>query len=177
MDRTACTEPQCLYSRAIPLLLLWTVRPVQSLSVCTVELYLYSSYGPYGLYRASVSVQGCTLKNMQHWQEVGQGTSPYGIQAHENRGRMIYNCHIESTTGAATSSRCLYTHGKGPRHILNRNVTQHYCHSESTVGDTPLSDGPRIYKKDEEPPPNFGCQKGDTKGQFHTAGPQYWSDV
>jgi len=27
----------------------------------TVELYLYSPYGPYGLYRASVPVQGCTL--------------------------------------------------------------------------------------------------------------------
>ena len=26
-----------------------------------VELYLYSAYGPYGLYRASVPVQGCTL--------------------------------------------------------------------------------------------------------------------
>jgi len=26
-----------------------------------LELYLYSSYGPYGLYRASVPVQGCTL--------------------------------------------------------------------------------------------------------------------
>jgi len=26
-----------------------------------VELYLYSSYGPYGLYRASVPVLGCTL--------------------------------------------------------------------------------------------------------------------
>ena len=34
MDRTACTEPQCLYSTAIPLLPLWTVRPVQSLSAC-----------------------------------------------------------------------------------------------------------------------------------------------
>ena len=30
MGRTACTEPQCLYSRAIPLLPLWTVRSVQS---------------------------------------------------------------------------------------------------------------------------------------------------
>ena len=57
MGRTACTEPQCLYSRAIPLFPLWTVRPVQSLSACTVELYLYSPYGPYGLYRASVPVQ------------------------------------------------------------------------------------------------------------------------
>ena len=79
IGRTACTEPQCLYSIAIPLLPLWAVRPiesltactvqlylysplwavwpVQSLSACTVELYLYSPYGPYGLYRASVPVQ------------------------------------------------------------------------------------------------------------------------
>jgi len=57
MGCTACTEPQCLYSTAIPLLPLWAVRPVQSLSVCTVELYLYSPYGLYSLYRASVPVQ------------------------------------------------------------------------------------------------------------------------
>jgi len=57
MCRTACTEPQCLYSRAKPLLPLCAVRPVQSLSVCTVDLYLYSPYVPYGLYRASVPVQ------------------------------------------------------------------------------------------------------------------------
>ena len=61
MDRTVCTECQCLYSTAIPLLPLWGVRPVQSLSACTVQLYLYSTHGPYGLYRASVPVQGCTL--------------------------------------------------------------------------------------------------------------------
>ena len=42
VGRTACTETQCLYSRAIPLLPLWAVRPVQSLSACTVQLYLYS---------------------------------------------------------------------------------------------------------------------------------------
>ena len=40
-----------------PLLPLWAVRPVQSLSACTVGLYLSSPYGPYGLYRASVPVQ------------------------------------------------------------------------------------------------------------------------
>ena len=78
MDRTACTEPQCLYSIAIPLLPLWavqpllpsvpvqysynstplwTVRPLQRLSACTVELYLYSPYRPHCLYRASVPVQ------------------------------------------------------------------------------------------------------------------------
>ena len=48
MGRTACTEPQCLYKDVIYLYL-------------TVELYLYSPCGPYGLYRASVPVQGCTL--------------------------------------------------------------------------------------------------------------------
>jgi len=40
MDRAPCTEPQCLYSRAIPLLPLWAVWSVQSLSACTVYLYL-----------------------------------------------------------------------------------------------------------------------------------------
>ena len=43
MDRTACTEPQCLYSTAITLLPLWAVRPVHSLSACTVQIYLYAS--------------------------------------------------------------------------------------------------------------------------------------
>ena len=57
MGHKACTEAQCLYSTAIPLLPLWAVRSVQSLSACTVELYLYSPYGPYSLYRASVPVQ------------------------------------------------------------------------------------------------------------------------
>ena len=51
---TACTEPQCLYSTSIPLLPLWAVRPVQSLSACTVHLYLYSPYGPYGLYSTAI---------------------------------------------------------------------------------------------------------------------------
>jgi len=44
IGRTACTEPQGLYKGALYL-----------------YLYLYSPYGPYGLYRASVPVQGCTL--------------------------------------------------------------------------------------------------------------------
>ena len=56
-----CTEPQCLYSKAIHLLPLWAVLPVQSLSACTVELYLYFPYGLYCLYRASVPLQECTL--------------------------------------------------------------------------------------------------------------------
>jgi len=57
MGRTVCTEPQCLYSTAIPLLPLWTVLSVHSLSACTVQLYLYSPYRPYSLYRALVPVQ------------------------------------------------------------------------------------------------------------------------
>ena len=57
MGRTACTEPQCLYSRAIPLPPLFAVLLVQSLSAFTVQLYLFSPYGPYGLYKASVPVQ------------------------------------------------------------------------------------------------------------------------
>ena len=48
MCRTACTEPQSLYKGALYIYL-------------TVELYLYSPYVPYGLYSASVPVQGFTL--------------------------------------------------------------------------------------------------------------------
>ena len=44
MDRTGSTDPQCLYNGALYL-----------------YLYLYYPYGPYGLYRASVPVQGCTI--------------------------------------------------------------------------------------------------------------------
>jgi hypothetical protein len=57
MGQTSCTEPQCLYSTAILLLPLGVVRPVECLRACTVDLYIYSPYGPYGLYRASVPVQ------------------------------------------------------------------------------------------------------------------------
>jgi len=57
MGRRACTEPQCLYSTATLLLLLWAVGRVQNLSACIVQQYLYSPYGPYGLYRISVPVQ------------------------------------------------------------------------------------------------------------------------
>ena len=44
MSRTACTESQCMYKGALYL-----------------YLYLYSPYEAYGLYRASVHVQQCTL--------------------------------------------------------------------------------------------------------------------
>jgi hypothetical protein len=57
MDRTEFTEPQCLYSTAKPPLSLWTVLPLQSLCVCTENLYCYSTYGPHSLNGASVPVQ------------------------------------------------------------------------------------------------------------------------
>jgi len=44
MGRTACTEPQCLYSTAIPLPPLWAVRPVQSLSACTRVHFTFSFF-------------------------------------------------------------------------------------------------------------------------------------
>ena len=44
-------------SRTKPLLPLWAVQAVQNLSACTVQLYLYSPYGPYCLYRALLPAQ------------------------------------------------------------------------------------------------------------------------
>ena len=66
MDRTACTEPQCL-TRVTFTFTYTCIRPM-SHTACTEPqclykgalyfyLYLYSPYGPYGLYRASVPVQ------------------------------------------------------------------------------------------------------------------------
>jgi hypothetical protein len=54
---TACTDPHCLYSTAIPLLPIWAVQAVQNLNACTVQLYLYFPYWPYSLYRAAEPVQ------------------------------------------------------------------------------------------------------------------------
>ena len=56
-DADPLLVPWSRKSTAILLFLLWAVRPVQNLSACTVQLYLYSPYGPYGLYRASVPAQ------------------------------------------------------------------------------------------------------------------------
>ena len=39
--------------------------PPSNAVVIRVELYLYFPYGPYGLYRASVPVQGCTLPHLK----------------------------------------------------------------------------------------------------------------
>jgi hypothetical protein len=46
VGHTACTEPQCLYSTAIPLLPLWVARPVQSLSACTRVHFTFNHFNP-----------------------------------------------------------------------------------------------------------------------------------
>jgi len=136
MGRTACTEPQCLYkgalylspllvpwsrkSGAIPLLSLWAVRPVQSLSACTrvhftphtfygrgqerLELYLYSPYGPYGLYRASVPVQGCTL--------------PLTPSSAVVKKEWSYTSTLLMGRTACTEPQCLYKGALYPSHLL-----------------------------------------------------------
>jgi hypothetical protein len=38
-----------------------TLTPSSAVDHERGELYLYSLYGPYGLYRTSMPVQGCTL--------------------------------------------------------------------------------------------------------------------
>jgi len=57
MGRLGFTEIQCLYISNISLILLWSVQHLQSHRTCTVHSYLYSNYGPYGLYRKSFPVQ------------------------------------------------------------------------------------------------------------------------
>ena len=64
--RASAPVQRCTLTLPIPLLPLWAVRPVQSLSASTTVHFTitYTStppYGPYGLYRASVPVQRCTL--------------------------------------------------------------------------------------------------------------------
>ena len=60
MSHTACTQPQCLYSTAIPLLPLWTVQPVQSLGACTrvhFTLFLFASNShKYGFCTRQISI-------------------------------------------------------------------------------------------------------------------------
>jgi hypothetical protein len=43
-----------------------------------VELYLYSPYGPYGLYRASLPVQGCTLVLLYPPEHTTRDSDPKG---------------------------------------------------------------------------------------------------
>jgi hypothetical protein len=75
-------------SRDIPLLPLWAVRSLQSLSACAVYLYLYSPCGPYGLYSASVPVQGRVLPFFS--------ISHLKIQGFRRVILLVYNFHTEN---------------------------------------------------------------------------------
>jgi len=57
MKRTALLETQCLYSILLSLILLWDIHFGMFFRVCIFHLYLYTPYGPYGLYSTSVPVQ------------------------------------------------------------------------------------------------------------------------
>ena len=71
MGCTACTEPQCLYKGAL-------------------YLYLYSPYGLYGLYRASVPVQRYTLPLtlLLMWQYLSSFSR---TGSHDARGSLLDN--------------------------------------------------------------------------------------
>ena len=109
-------------SIAIPLLPLWAVWPVQSLSACTVQLYLYSPYGPYGLYRASVPVQGYT-----HWvSTLNQVFTPL----HNLKYQMLLLCPLCSVyrKGRTVSSYISFLLKQYSRFLLQRrNLTMSWC--------------------------------------------------
>ena len=60
-----------------------------------VELYLYSPYGPYGLCRASVPVQGCTLTGLPRGKERpvrdADPTPPSNAVGHERVELYLYS--------------------------------------------------------------------------------------
>ena len=95
MGRTACTEPQCLHKGALYLYL-------------RVELCLYSPYGPYSLYRASVPVQGCTL--------------PLPFLSIENTTGMSY---LQNRSGNLQSRRRLVCPTAIPDRMENKQTTAH----------------------------------------------------
>ena len=143
MGRTACTELQCLYSTAIPLLPLWAVRPVQSLSVYTVHLYLYSPHRPYGLYRASVTVQ-----------YIYTSTPPMGRTAC-TEPRCLYStailllplCAVRpvQTLSTCTVQLYLYSH-YGPYGLCRPSVPVQYNYTSTSPMDrTACAEPQRLY--------------------------------
>jgi len=90
-----------------------------------VELYLYSSYGPYGLYRASVPVQGCTLPlyHIRQCSSVGTATG-YGLEnpGIESRWRARFSTPVQTGPGAHPAS-CTMGTGSFPVVKSGRGVT------------------------------------------------------
>jgi len=122
MDRTACTEPQCLYSTAIPQLPLWAVRPVQSFSSCTVQLYLYSPTGrtactaPHCLYSTAIPLlllwtveplQNLSAYTLQLYLYSPYG--PYGLYRASVPVEYSYTSTPPMGRTACTEPQCLYS--------------------------------------------------------------------
>ena len=113
MGRTACTEPQCLYSRAITLLPLWAVRPLHILSSCTVQLYLYS---PQYLYSTAIpllplwavrpvqSLSACTVQ-LNLYSPYG----PYGLYRASVPVQYSFTSTPPMGRTACTEHQCLYS--------------------------------------------------------------------
>ena len=70
-----------------------TPHPLQCRGHERVELYLYCPYGPYGLYRASVPVQGCTLHLHEDQHVFLYTTSTVTRQILTTKPRMHKNCY------------------------------------------------------------------------------------
>jgi hypothetical protein len=108
MGRTACTEPQYLYKGDLYLYL-------------TVELYLYSPYGPYGLYRASVPVQGVTFTFT--FTTLRMHTAVYGLR--NECEQMLSSLHARHThthvTGCVQSATPVRTRGVSTSSLSRRD--------------------------------------------------------
>jgi hypothetical protein len=94
MGRTACTEPQCLYSRAIPLLPLWAVRPKQSLSTCTRVTFTFTIIISLILYKCNYS-QFCQSIVVRMKKSCGPGNS-VGIATELRTGLSGYRIPVGS---------------------------------------------------------------------------------
>ena len=136
MGRTACTEPQCPYKgatypfpllvpwsrkiRAIPLLPLWAVRPVQSLSACTrVHLTPHSLLVPWS--RKSRAIPLLPLWAVRPVQSLSACTrvhlTPHPLYC---RGQESVELYLYSPLGrtACTEPQCLYKGATYPFPLL-----------------------------------------------------------
>ena len=126
-----CTEPQCLYSKAIPLLHLLAVRSVQSHSACTVQLYLYSHTGrtackePQCLYSTAIllhplwavrpvqSLSACTVQ-LNLYSPYG----PYGLYRASVPVKYSYTSTPPNGRETCTEPQCLYSTAISLLHLL-----------------------------------------------------------
>jgi hypothetical protein len=101
-----CTEPQCLYSTAIPLLPLWAVRPVESLSPRTRMhfTFFYEKRGSH--YCHNYYVMGLTKHFLKEWHI-------FALHVNQN---------IRMSTGLTIS--CYWLHSSAERRCFSKS--QHY---------------------------------------------------